>query len=119
MNISKATKRINAYLQRHCDPGHPMWEEQVYNRIRQILKEERDRADGIPVTEKENQEGAWEMEWIRKTYNVPAKLGGRVKFKGKPGTILGTQGQYLLIQLDREKFKGPYHPVWEMEYLAD
>ena len=60
-----------------------------------------------------------EMDWIRTTRNVPAKLGGLVKFKGKPGTILGTQGQYLIIQLDGEKTKRPYHPTWEMEYLEN
>ena len=57
------------------------------------------------------------MDWIRKNYNVPARLGGKVKFKGKPGTIKGTQNQYLLIQLDGESSKLPYHPTWEMEYL--
>lgn len=58
------------------------------------------------------------MEWIRNAYNVPAKLGGRIKYKGKHGTILGTQNQYLIIQLDGEIAKRPYHPTWEIEYLA-
>jgi transcriptional regulator with XRE-family HTH domain len=58
-----------------------------------------------------------EMDWIIKSYNVPAKVGGRVNFKGKPGTILGTQDQYIIIQLDGEKTKGLYHPTWEIEYL--
>jgi hypothetical protein len=57
------------------------------------------------------------MDWIRKTYNVPAKVGGRVKFQGKPGTILGVKNQYLTICLDEEDTKGQYHPMWEMEYL--
>lgn len=59
------------------------------------------------------------MEYIRDTYGVPARLGGRVKYKGKPGTILGTRRQYLLIQLDGEEAKKPYHPTWEMEYLDE
>ena len=29
------------------------------------------------------------MDYIRRHYSVPAKRGGKVKFQGKTGTILG------------------------------
>ena len=29
------------------------------------------------------------IEYIRKTYNVPAKIGGRIEYKSRPGTIVG------------------------------
>ena len=62
------------------------------------------------------------MNWIRKTYNVPAKRGGRVVYSGgsddRYGTITGSRGQYLLIRLDGDKASLPYHPTWELRYLA-
>lgn len=61
------------------------------------------------------------MEWIRKTYGVPAKRGGRVKYTGSKvaeyGTIKSATGGRLNIQLDGWKFAVPFHPTWELEYL--
>jgi len=57
------------------------------------------------------------MEYIRKYYGVPAKRGGRIKFKGKPGTIVGSDRSYLRIRFDGEKAIYTYHPTWEIEYL--
>lgn len=57
------------------------------------------------------------MDYIRNYYNVPAKLGGRVRYKGKLGTIVGSYGARLRIQLDGEEQAGNYHPTWEIEYL--
>ena len=61
------------------------------------------------------------MKWIRKSYNVPAKRGGRVKYTypdpPKYGTIKSAKYGYLRILMDGEKFILPYHPTWELEYL--
>lgn len=61
------------------------------------------------------------MDYIRKTYNVPAKRGGRVEYThpkpARMGTIIGADGARLRIRLDGEKFVGRYHPTWELRYL--
>lgn len=61
------------------------------------------------------------MEWIRKSYGVPAKRGGRVRYlsAGGPvlGTIRGTRHGRLLVQLDGDKTSLPFHPTWNLEYL--
>ncbi len=62
------------------------------------------------------------MEYIRDTYRVPAKRGGRVEYSGdrggpRLGTITGTQSAHLLIKLDGEPEPSPYHPTWELRYL--
>lgn len=57
------------------------------------------------------------MQYIRRTYGVPAKRGGRVTYKGKPGMITGSSGQYLRIRIDGQKATRRYHPTWEIVYL--
>jgi hypothetical protein len=58
------------------------------------------------------------MQYIRETYNVPAKRGGRVRYAGKYcGTITGARGAHLRIRLDRDGRVRLYHPTWEIEYL--
>ena len=49
------------------------------------------------------------IEYIRKYYNVPAKLNGRVRYKGKEGRITGATGAYLKIKLDGEKISYCHH----------
>lgn len=61
------------------------------------------------------------LEWIRKTYSVPAKRGGRVEYRGGGdgvlGTITGARGGHLLVRLDGWRMSLRYHPTWEMRYL--
>jgi len=61
------------------------------------------------------------MDYIRNYYGVPAQRGGRVRYTGgrhpQLGTITGSEGQYLTIQLDGQRHSMPYHPTWEIEYL--
>ncbi|KAF1006023.1 MAG: hypothetical protein GAK28_02931 [Luteibacter sp.] len=63
------------------------------------------------------------MDYIRKTYGVPAKRGGRVEYTGcgkkVTGTIRSARGGYLRIQLDGQNHAGSYHPVWELRYLDE
>lgn len=63
------------------------------------------------------------IEYIRRNYGVPAKVGGRVKYTGgrhpMPGTITGTSGAHLMIRLDGQQHSMPYHPDWQLEYLNE
>ncbi len=61
------------------------------------------------------------MDYIRNTYGVPAKRGGRVEYtngKGevRAGTITGVDGQYLRIRLDGQPYSNNYHPTWNLKY---
>lgn len=62
------------------------------------------------------------MAWIRKTYRVPARRGGRVVYSGdgedRHGTIRSASNGRLNIQLDGDKHSLPYHPTWMLRYLA-
>lgn len=60
------------------------------------------------------------FDYIRQAYNVPAKRGARVEFKGKPGTILRARGAHIIVQLDGQPSSkaGIYHPTWEMKYIG-
>lgn len=64
-----------------------------------------------------------DYEYIRDTYHVPAKTGGRVRYTGetpcREGTIKKAYGQYLGIRLDGEKQIGRYHPTWALQYLNE
>ena len=61
------------------------------------------------------------IEWVRKTYRVPAKRGGRVECMGEKtpqlGTICGASGGHLSIRLDGVKHTMPFHPTWKLRYL--
>ena len=61
------------------------------------------------------------IDWIRNSYSVPAKVGGRVEYTGGVtpclGTITGARGGHLRIRLDGERKARPYHPTWELRYL--
>ncbi len=61
------------------------------------------------------------MAYIRQSYNVPAKRGGRVLYTHatphRQGTITGSRGARLRIRLDGDTDPGIYHPTWELTYL--
>ena len=59
------------------------------------------------------------LAYIRKTYNVPARIGGRVRYgeKGQLGTITGVAGAHLMIKLDDAEHPSHFHPTWRLEYL--
>ena len=58
------------------------------------------------------------LEYIRKYYGVPAKRGMKIKYFNKSGVIVGSLGAYLKIRLDGECNTKPYHPTYELEYVA-
>ena len=56
------------------------------------------------------------IEYIRRADGVPAKVGGRVEYRGRPGTITGSDNGYLRIKLDGESRSKNYHPEYETKY---
>lgn len=59
------------------------------------------------------------FEYIRETYNVPAKRGMKVIAQGRRGTIVGVKGPYLRIRIEGETNILSFHPTWEMVYLSE
>jgi hypothetical protein len=60
------------------------------------------------------------MSYIRRTYGVPAKRGGRVRYTGGGKPELGTirsAGAHLNVQPDGVQAVRPCHPRWKLEYL--
>ena len=58
------------------------------------------------------------MAYIRESYKVPAKRGGRVLINGWPGTIVGSDKQYLRVRLDGSIISRRYHPTWRVKYFT-
>lgn len=58
------------------------------------------------------------FEYIQRVYKVPATRGGRVLYKGQPGTILAANGLHLRIRLDGQGHVRNYHPDSRLEYLG-
>ena len=60
------------------------------------------------------------MNYIRSTYNVPAKRGARVEYlypsPARMGTIVGSVGARLRIRLDGDKHSRIFHPTWMLVY---
>lgn len=58
------------------------------------------------------------MDYIRKTYGVPAKRGARIRFCGKhEGTITSAVEGYIRVRFDDDDYSQRLHPTWEVEYL--
>jgi len=56
------------------------------------------------------------LEYIRKYYNVPAKRGRTVRYRGKSGHITKSIGPYLRVLLNGEKRSRIFHPC-DLEYV--
>ena len=59
------------------------------------------------------------MEYIRKTYLVPAKRGMRVVYEGKEGVITGSYQGRIRIRMDGYKKSFNLHPTDGIEYLTE
>jgi hypothetical protein len=55
-------------------------------------------------------------DWIRERYGVPARLGARVVFDGRPGVIIALHSGSIHVRLDSGETV-PVHPMWRMEYM--
>ena len=55
------------------------------------------------------------MDYVRKTYGVPAKRGGRVEVAREDGTTrsgtITRATHYVYIRLDSMTYARPYHPT--------
>lgn len=58
-------------------------------------------------------------QYVRDYYRVPAARGGRIRFDGAPGVIVGFRDQYLRVRLDGEPGIDTLHPTWRVEYLTE
>lgn len=63
------------------------------------------------------------MEYIRRTYAVPAKRGMRVRLMGPvvkfEGVIVASQGARLRVRRDDNGLIYTLHPSWNVQYLED
>jgi len=60
------------------------------------------------------------IEHIRKTYGVPAKRGGRLRFEGRiEGKIVGARYGRLRVRFPDFTRIVILHPTWGIEYLTE
>jgi hypothetical protein len=64
------------------------------------------------------------LDYIAEHYNVPAKLGQRIRYTGdsrgpKDGTIKGARNAHLIVRFDHAPKDSILHPTWEVEYLPE
>ena len=65
------------------------------------------------------------LQYIRDTYGVPAKRGGRIEFKRENGAVFsgritGSDGQYLSVRFDCFNTKNSaanLHPTYNIRYF--
>lgn len=64
------------------------------------------------------------MAGIRRFYGVPAKRGGKIRFNGDLGVIVGARqdAMHLLVRMKEGSLVGhlgalPLHPTWRVEYV--
>lgn len=50
------------------------------------------------------------LEYIRRSYGVPARTGKHVEYKGKRGIVAGGQNAHVMVKLEEDKHARPYHP---------
>jgi hypothetical protein len=68
--------------------------------------------------------GQTKLDWIRRMYGVPAKIGMRIRYGNIPedaqgGAITGARDGRLLIRLDgwpRRRRPLAFHPTWNIHY---
>ncbi len=51
------------------------------------------------------------LKYIREYYEVPAKRGKPVRYRGKAGVVTGSSGALVKVRLDGQKHARPYHPT--------
>lgn len=58
-----------------------------------------------------------QAEYVRATYGVPAKRGGRVTVDGRPGVITSFKAGKIRVRFDGLRYSMPAHPTWRVHYL--
>lgn len=56
-------------------------------------------------------------DYVRRTYGVPEKRGGRVVVDGRDGVITSFHDRRLMVRFDGEPRPVPAHPTWCVRYL--
>jgi hypothetical protein len=59
------------------------------------------------------------LAYIRGHYGVPATIGARFKYEGRPGTVVGNSDHYVRGKLDDEPEAWIFHPTWHMDWSPD
>lgn len=59
------------------------------------------------------------LAYISQHYGVPAFVGARFKYEGRPGTVIGSSGPHVFGRLDDEKRAASFHPTWHMDWSTD
>lgn len=57
-----------------------------------------------------------QLQYVRDYYKVPAYVGVKVEYEGKPGVITGGDGQYVKAKLEGETRAANYHPS-DLKYI--
>lgn len=59
------------------------------------------------------------MDYIRRTYGVPARRGARIAFDYPPkhGAVVSARGACLRVRFDGEQVVRTLHPTWMVAYL--
>jgi hypothetical protein len=55
-------------------------------------------------------------DYVRRYYRVPAHVDGRIVLDGRPGVIVGFDGQYLVVRFDDSPAVRRAHPTWRVDY---
>jgi hypothetical protein len=58
------------------------------------------------------------MDYVRRTYGVPARRGLRVTVDGKPGVITRAT-HYVFVRFDGTDYSRACHPTWRVDYAPD
>ncbi len=105
-----------------CDPGRIMLNDDLFLEAHQVGKPARCRRRACQAlfAVAERQHG--DLDHIRSYYKlenrigVRVDLGLRVRHEGRPGAIIDTRGQYLVVRLDNETVPVTVHATSGMEY---
>jgi hypothetical protein len=59
------------------------------------------------------------LEYIGRTYGVPARIGAPVEYGGMPGLVVAAGGRVVIVLLDGESRPRRCHPRWQMTWLEE
>lgn len=51
------------------------------------------------------------LKYISDYYNVPARRGAAVRYRGKAGVVTGASGPHIRVRLEDEPSSRIYHPT--------
>lgn len=105
-----------------CDPAAVMLDDGLLDPAHTIVRQARCRRRACQALFAAAYRQHGDLEHIRSYYRlehrigVRVALGLRVRHAGRPGVIIDTSGQYLIVRLDDEPVPVTVHATSEMEY---